>query len=811
MKMNQSEEKPTLPNLKAAQQYLEHGFSVVPAKRQEKRPLVDWRIYQKEKADVKQLEEWFSNSPDLNIAIITGAISGIVVVDVEEGGRIDDLPESVYAKTGGGGHHFYYRWDPSRPIKNSTRIRELTDIRGEGGCVIAPPSIHKSGNAYEWGLAPWERELAEFPYWLLEKEKKSSEVATSEKTEWSTALSNPVPEGQRNDTAASIIGKLIHDLSPELYEQVAWPAAVNWNESCCKPPLSDTELRSVFESILEKHEESDDKENERKNQTEKILAMVMQSDAVLFRDQFNKAYIAPEGHGGVVLPVRSDEYRKKLSYAVYQFYGKPFGDSAVRSATTVLEGKALYDGEQNDLAIRVVKHGKEVWYDIGDGRVILINKKGWKILENPPILFKRFGHQKEQCLPTKGGSATDILHFFHIQGVNETGRLSGPALLAMIWIIGSFIPGFPHPILVLHGPNGSGKSTFFRYLKRLIDPSALEGIFMSKDPRELIQMASHHWFLPFDNVTTLKQEQSDMLCRFCTGEGASKRELYSDDNDVIYSFQVVMGLNGINLVVEKGDLLDRCILLPMNRIEDFEEEARIDARFRQLKPQILGSIFEIVSKSLEIIEEVTIPTRIRLADFARWGCAIAVAMGYTPEDFLCAYQENVKVQNQETLEASPIAKAILVFMENQDEWKGSPTKLHNELEDIADKQKINKRDRLWPKGAGWVWKRISEVQPSLQAVGIYSDRSKGNDRQILLWKNGKNSDGAVQADELPDQNEENLADTNDENPDTTELSTADVASQNTLKDRHSDSTDTKDSNARPLTEDQIDKVFGKDR
>jgi hypothetical protein len=112
----------------------------------------------------------FANGVLHNIGIVTGAASGIVVIDVDAGGeetlaRLErehgPLPPTVMARTGGGGRHIYFR-HPGVPVKNDVkkRLAPGVDIRGDDGFVVAPPSLHKSGNLYEWfpGAAPSECE-----------------------------------------------------------------------------------------------------------------------------------------------------------------------------------------------------------------------------------------------------------------------------------------------------------------------------------------------------------------------------------------------------------------------------------------------------------------------------------------------------------------------------------------------------------------------------------------------------------------------------------------------------------------------------
>jgi hypothetical protein len=244
--------------------YARKGFSVIPIGK-DKKPAIEWKKYQSEKASEKQIEEWFKESSELNIGIVTGEISGIVAVDVEAGGNTKDLPPTVISKTGGGGWHFLYK-HPGREIKNAVRIREKTDIRGDRGYIVVPPSLHTSGKRYEWLVSPFEAEFAELPAWIIEKLANSNE----NKTDWQALLNKEVLEGSRNSTAAQIAGKILHHMPIDFWEISGWATMKEWNNNQNKPPLPETELRSTWESIREKELENK-RSKEEKNQSAKKI------------------------------------------------------------------------------------------------------------------------------------------------------------------------------------------------------------------------------------------------------------------------------------------------------------------------------------------------------------------------------------------------------------------------------------------------------------------------------------------------------------------------------------------------------------
>ena len=92
---------------------------------------------------------------------------------------------------------------------------------------------------------------------------------------------------------------------------------------------------------------------------------------------------------------------------------------------------------------------------------------------------------------------------------------------------------------------------------------------------------------------------SDTFCRAVTGTGNSKRQLYTDDEDVTYQYRRCPGLNGINIVATRGDFLDRVILYECSMIDDADrmEDKELDRKFKEKAPRILGAILDILARA----------------------------------------------------------------------------------------------------------------------------------------------------------------------------------------------------------------------
>lgn len=246
--------------LAAALDYLGRGWSVLPVEPRGKRPLIPWRSFQSQAASRDAVTHWFQRSPDANVAIVTGHLSGLVVLDVDTyHGGADSLaaleeahgalPVTLEALTGGGGRHLYFR-HPGPPVMNRVGLKPGIDLRADGGCVVAPPSVHPSGRRYAWvtGRAPGEVPLAALPHWLLGAADSTRRGHTP--AHWRSLVREGVEEGQRNASLASLSGHLLRrDVDPE----VALELMLAWNRVRCRPPLDDAEVAGVVKSIARLH------------------------------------------------------------------------------------------------------------------------------------------------------------------------------------------------------------------------------------------------------------------------------------------------------------------------------------------------------------------------------------------------------------------------------------------------------------------------------------------------------------------------------------------------------------------------------
>lgn len=504
--------------------------------------------------------------------------------------------------------------------------------------------------------------------------------------------------------------------------------------------LNDNEkLDKRLNEIISNSTDNEGKKDPRLSQADQLVNLVNDDNCVLFHDQFKEPYAHLlvndhwENH-----KIKSKLFSQWLSRLLWEKTGKAANPTSLQSALAVLKGKACFEGQEHHLDTRVVRRDEAIWYDLGTDQwqAVKITSMGWEVVNDPPILFCRYKHQQSQPIPQK----TDASYIKKVEGFLNLAKPEYN-ILFLVYLASCFIPNIPHPIPIVFGPQGAAKSTLAKVLSKLIDPSSTGVSGMPSDQAELVRQLSHHWFIFFDNITAISTLASDLFCRAVTGEAFSKRELYSDDDDVIFAFQHCLGLNGINNCGQKPDLLERALLFRLESIPKRFRKSSFELwkRFEAERPNILGSIFTILAGAMKVKNSINLAELPRMADFTIWGCAITESIGLKHEAFLSAYNSNLNDQNDEAIQENPVALAIVRFMEHKVEWSGSASELLGELNTIADSEKLNAPGNGWPRVAHVLSRRLNEVKTNLAQVGIsIAVPPKGpNGKRSIIMRNGR--------------------------------------------------------------------------
>jgi hypothetical protein len=228
--------------------------------------------------------------------------------------------------------------------------------------------------------------------------------------------------------------------------------------------------------------------------------------------------------------------------------------------------------------------------------------------------------------------------------------------------------------------------------------------------------ASNSHIVTLDNLSYLAPWLSDALCRLATGGGMGTRQLFTDEEEIIFEAQRPVLLNGIEDVAVNSDLLDRMVVLSLPEISEKarREEAMFWKEFEEVRPLILGALLSGVSAALKNLSTIKLEKKPRMADFAIWASAAECALDFKAGEFSHAYNRNRKEASDIALESSPVATAVYEFMQKKNEWKGTFGELLKSLK--------GPRGRTGPMTPKALSNALERSKPNLRNVGITIQR-----------------------------------------------------------------------------------------
>jgi hypothetical protein len=269
-----------------------------------------------------------------------------------------------------------------------------------------------------------------------------------------------------------------------------------------------------------------------------------------------------------------------------------------------------------------------------------------------------------------------------------------------------------------------------------------------KNIEEFIQQVNHNYLAFYDNVKYIPYWLSDEICKSVTGIGHTKRKKYTDNEDIVYENRRCISLNGINVALTEPDALDRSIFIELPDISDEnrKKEEVLLAEFERIKPKLLGYIFDVIVKAMQIKSTLNMRELSRMADFAEWGEAISRAMGYSPMSFIQTYNKNRNEQNIVAVNENIVGSVLVKFYREYEHrhqenprFIGSPEELYVELVNFAEVNTINIRTQQFPKAPNILVKKINTIRLNLKvAFGILIEITRDateNTSVITIYRN----------------------------------------------------------------------------
>jgi len=450
-----------------------------------------------------------------------------------------------------------------------------------------------------------------------------------------------------------------------------------------------------------------------RGQTQADILMDLARSAELFH--------APDGTGFADLdinghretwPIRSKGFKRWLARRFFEKTQGAPSSEALQSALNVIEAKAHFDAPERVVHIRVAGLDDRLYLDLGDAtwRAVEIDATSWRVIDNPPVRFRRAAGTQPLPVPVTGGSIEVLRSFLNVQSDNDF-------VLVVAWALAVLRNRGPYPVIVLSGEQGSAKSSFSAILRALLDPNTAPLRALPREDRDLFIAASNGHVLAFDNVSGLPAWISDTLCRLATGGGFAVRQLYTDQDEVLFDATRPVILNGIEEIVTRPDLADRALFLTLDPIPEKcrRPEAELWAAFEAERPRILGVLLDAVVEGLRRLPKTRLENLPRMADFALWATACETAL-WPAGTFRAAYRRNRDEAVEGVIDADPVATGVRAVMATRTVWTGTASDFLGALAEVVGERVA--KSKTWPDGPRALAGRLRRAATFLRKIGI---------------------------------------------------------------------------------------------
>jgi hypothetical protein len=523
-----------------------------------------------------------------------------------------------------------------------------------------------------------------------------------------------ISSGERNSKIAQLIGYWCN--GKKIKKETLLKRAQKINIERCNPPLDESEINTIVDSIysteMNAREEGKAVYNEKKESKSKIAVDIALSNIELYRGD---GYEAVVKLNNLYYLVESSIFEWWLTKKYYDEINDIIGRSGYIDAIHTIRSIALSKEDVVNIFRRVGYNEEEnkLVYHLGDIRYVHIDQNGWQLVEGDSCNLC-FVHENnfKNCPNPINDPKIDLWSvlrpFFNVNDADF--------MLILAWIIGSFWPYGPFPVLLGIGEHGTAKSTASELCAKIVDNRMPVLIKPPKDSDNLYVSANSRHVLSLDNLSYINDELSDDLCRLATGSGYEKRKLYTDSGTVSFSGSRPQILNSIlSTIIGRGDLLDRSIIVNYLPIQKYVSSDVIENAFNSALPYIYGAIFNALSNILHNLHCVTDDVTIsRMASFEK---RIKATNMPWVDHFTQIFSTN-RVQTEINYVAGDeVYEAIVQFFTNSGEsfWTG----LISDFVKLLDLRFDSKYRSTKTFG-----KHIERIKPHLRKIGINVEKSR---------------------------------------------------------------------------------------
>ena len=458
-------------------------------------------------------------------------------------------------------------------------------------------------------------------------------------------------------------------------------------------------------------------------QTDILLRLAQAADLFHTPDLTCYADLDIKGHRETWL-VRSRGFDRWLARAFFDETNGAPGSEAMAAALNVIEAKAHYDADERPVHTRVAHLNGKLYLDLCDAawRAVEIDETGWRIVDTPPVRFRRASGALPLPVPERGGKIDDLRPFLNVRSDRDF-------VLIVAWELAAFLDHGPYPVLAFASEQGSAKSTASKILRALIDPNTAPLRALPRNDRELFISATNAHLLVYDNVSGLQPWLSDTLCRLSSGGGFSVRSLWTNNDEVLFEAARPAILNGIEDIITRPDLADRSLFVTLEAISDQKrrEDNELLTDFEAKRARILGVLLDALATGLRLRPTTNLPEKPRMADFAAWATACETAF-WPAGTFLAAYNDNLREVVDTVIDADAVGSAVRQMATQRSAWTGTATDLLRVLGVLQPESAT--RAKNWPGSPDALSNRLRRSMTFLRKAGVnvsFSRRGQGAD------------------------------------------------------------------------------------
>lgn len=459
------------------------------------------------------------------------------------------------------------------------------------------------------------------------------------------------------------------------------------------------------------------------------LFETIQSSLDLFHTRSGQAYaITTQDGRAQILSVRSKKFFQLVMKKFYDLSGKVPSGFTITSMVSLLAINAL-EGREEEIFTRLGKVDGSIYFDLGNetGEQVKISAAKVELIASKQSAAKFLPTScfLPQVVPDLNGNLAKLGQFINVENQEHV-------ILIIAWVVMSLNTDGPYPILNIQGEQGSGKSFLCKLLRDLIDPAAPSLESFPRSEQDLLISASNGHLLAYDNLSSVSNPMSDILCRISTGGGQRTRQLYSDNDEVKFDVKKPLLVNGITDLFTRQDVCDRAIIVKTSVIppEKRLPEDELRRRWEQEKPGILGGLYNAVSMALRNVDAVKLESYPRMADFAKFIVAAEPALPWQSGAFLKAYENNRMGIIEDAIEADPVASAVEKLLQvYPGGWMSTPSDLLNELNNFT-LEEVRKL-KIWPKLPNSLSGKISRCATFLRARNIDISSGKASGQRFI--------------------------------------------------------------------------------